>query len=290
MNTLRVGLVGAGPWATMVHAPMLAGSPDTELAGVWARRSEAAEALAARHGTTSAPTLDALLERCDAVAFAVPPGVQAELAITAARAGKTLLLEKPIAADLAGAERLADAVGAAGVGSLVLFTWRFATAFRTLVADDRAATAGRLEFVTDALLPGGAFATPWRLEEGPLLDLGPHAVDALDAVLGPVVDVQARGDRHGLVTLLLAHESGAASTALLGATSPPGTRRITIEIHRPDGVDELDMAEAIGPGVFGTVAADLAAAAAGDTSGPDVLRGLHVQRVIAAASDQLPDP
>src|SRR5258707_404244 len=37
---VSVGLVGAGPWASMVHAPVLAASPHTRLAGVWARRPE----------------------------------------------------------------------------------------------------------------------------------------------------------------------------------------------------------------------------------------------------------
>ena len=46
---LRVGLVGAGPWASMVHAPMLARNPKTELVGVWARRETAAQSLAAQH-------------------------------------------------------------------------------------------------------------------------------------------------------------------------------------------------------------------------------------------------
>ena len=67
---------------------------------------------------------------CDAVAFAVPPEVQAELAADAARAGKAVLLEKPIAADLRGAGRLAEAVGGAGVTSLVVLSWRYAASIR----------------------------------------------------------------------------------------------------------------------------------------------------------------
>src|SRR5688500_3003567 len=107
---LRVGLVGGGPWAKMVHAPVLAAGPETVLAGVWARRPDQAERLASRHGAPSFDTVDELFANCDAVAFAVPPGVQAELAVRAAGQGKALLLEKPIAGDLDAAQRLADAV------------------------------------------------------------------------------------------------------------------------------------------------------------------------------------
>ncbi|MBV9935452.1 MAG: Gfo/Idh/MocA family oxidoreductase, partial [Actinobacteria bacterium] len=95
MTVLDVGLVGAGPWAQFVHGPMLAAGPETRLAGVWARRPEAADELAVRFGSQAFATYDDLLDGCDAVAFAVPPMVQAELAVTAAQAGKALLLEKP---------------------------------------------------------------------------------------------------------------------------------------------------------------------------------------------------
>lgn len=77
---LAVALVGAGPWAEAVYAPMLAAGPETRLACVWSRRPQAARALAAAHGSEGVESFDALLERCDAVAFAVPPDVQAELA------------------------------------------------------------------------------------------------------------------------------------------------------------------------------------------------------------------
>jgi predicted dehydrogenase len=117
---LRVCVVGAGPWAQLVHAPMLAGHPRTTLAGIWARRADAADELAARHASRGFESLDDLFGACDAVAFAVPPDVQADLATRAARAGKAVLLEKPIALDIEAAERLADAVGEARVGSLVL--------------------------------------------------------------------------------------------------------------------------------------------------------------------------
>mgnify|MGYP002336185102 CR=1 FL=1 len=129
-EALRVGLVGAGPWAGMVHAPVLAAGPETALAGVWARRPEAAAELAGRYGAPVFEQPDDLYAACDAVAFAVPPDVQATMAIDAARAGKHLLLEKPIAADLDAAIRLAEAVDAAGVASMVVLSWRYSQAVR----------------------------------------------------------------------------------------------------------------------------------------------------------------
>ncbi|WP_031084526.1 Gfo/Idh/MocA family oxidoreductase, partial [Streptomyces sp. NRRL WC-3549] len=86
---MRVGLVGAGPWARMTHAPALTAHPGAVLGGVWGRRPEAARELATAHGTeayTDEAGLDALLATSDAVAFAVPPDVQAPLAARAAAA------------------------------------------------------------------------------------------------------------------------------------------------------------------------------------------------------------
>ncbi|MEW1889248.1 MULTISPECIES: Gfo/Idh/MocA family oxidoreductase [unclassified Streptomyces] len=87
-----MGLVGAGPWARTMHARTLAAGPGTVLAGVWARRPEAAAEVAAPYGAPAAGSFEELLDTCEAIAFAVPPAVQAALAPRAAVAGRTLLL------------------------------------------------------------------------------------------------------------------------------------------------------------------------------------------------------
>jgi predicted dehydrogenase len=286
---VRVGVVGAGPWASMVHAPVLAAGPGTTLAGVWARRADAASALAARHGVTAFDDLDGLFEACDAVAFAVPPDVQAELAVRAAAAGKALLLEKPIAGSLAGAARLAAA--AAGVPTMVVLSWRYAAAVRAYLDDVHAAGAaigGRGLFVSGALL-GGPFATPWRLERGPLLDLGPHVLDLLDAAIGPITDVRATGDLLGWVALSCTHDSGAVSSASLCASSALQPHRAGIEVFTGDRVLEIDCVAAVDATAFGTMAAELATLVRSGRTHPTlgVDRGLHLQRLIDAAETQL---
>ena len=172
---LRVGLVGAGPWAEEFHAPMLVGGPGTSLAGVWARRPDAAQTLAASYGAVAAASFEELVEGCDAVAFAVPPDVQAELAPRAAEAGKHLVLEKPLAFTVADAERIVATVGAADVRTLVILRNRFTAAGRAFVEAARRAPArgAQASFVTGAALGGSKFATPWRVERGALDDLGP---------------------------------------------------------------------------------------------------------------------
>ncbi len=220
--SLAVGLVGAGPWAGILHAPMIAAGPETALVGVWARRPEAAAELAAKHGAAAFDSYEALLDACQAVVFAVPPDVQARMAIQAAAAGKHVLLEKPIGLTLDEASCLTDAIGAAGVASLVVLTWRYSHHVRTFLESARAIEpiGGRGWFLSGALL-GGWFSTPWRLEHGALPDIGPHVIDLLDAALGPVVGVRAHGDSLRTVGLLLDHEGGACSERDAVRGDPP---------------------------------------------------------------------
>jgi predicted dehydrogenase len=286
---VRIGLIGAGPWAAMVHAPLFAAGPGTVLNAVWARRYDAAELLAQQHGARAVATPGALFDCCDAVVFSVPPAVQAELGVEAARAGKALVLEKPIAADLAGAERLAAAVVEAGVPSALVLTWRYTEVVRQFLAAAPAigAFGGRGAFIGGGLIRG-PFRTPWRVEAGPLLDLGPHVIDLLDAALGPVAAVQATGRLSTWVSLLLEHEGGAVSDVALCAHAPIHPHRAGAELYGERGQLSVDCAAAVGPAAFATLREEIVAMVRAQRSHPiDVHRGLHLQRIIGEATRQL---
>jgi predicted dehydrogenase len=283
---LRVGVVGAGPWARLVHAPIFAADPRTELVGVWGRRADVAEEIAVANGTTAAASLDQLLDRCDAVSFSVPPDVQVDLASAAARAGKALLLEKPIGLDLAGATKLCDVIAETGVGSQVFLTWRYSAQVRDFLAAVAAGPppiGGRGQFVQGAMIPGHMFATPWRLEHGPLLDLGPHIIDSLDAALGKVVAVRAHGDEQKWVGLLMEHESGVFSEVTLSGKSKVEPPRSDIEIFTADDVVEVDGQVVYGPETLSNLVGEFVATAAGVPHALDAERGLHLSRVIDMA-------
>lgn len=134
---MRFGLVGTGYWARSAHAPALAAgrSDGIEFTSVWGRNARAAAGLAAAYDATGYQDFDSFLASVDAVDFAVPPDVQAPLATRAARAGKHLLLEKPIALAGPDADELAAAVSQAGVASVVFFTARFQAGVRAWLAD-----------------------------------------------------------------------------------------------------------------------------------------------------------
>ena len=147
---------------------MLAAGPETVLTAVWARRPEAAAELAAAHGAATAASPEELFDSCEAVAFAVPPAVQATLAVRAARAGKALLLDKPLGADLEAARAVADAVAEAGVVTQMVLTKRYHPATRAFL--DRASTVevqgARSCYLHGAFL-AGEMAAGWRLIRAP---------------------------------------------------------------------------------------------------------------------------
>ncbi|HEX5566518.1 MAG TPA: Gfo/Idh/MocA family oxidoreductase, partial [Streptomyces sp.] len=122
---MRFGLLGTGPWAELAHGPALRDHPGVELAGVWGRRPEAAADLAGRLGCRPYDDVDALIADCDAVAVALPPDIQAPLAVRAAEAGRHLLLDKPVATQVEDARAIAAAVERTAVASVVFFTMRF---------------------------------------------------------------------------------------------------------------------------------------------------------------------
>jgi predicted dehydrogenase len=218
---MRFGLIGTGFWAETVHAAGLAAHPQTELVAVWGRDPAKAAALAERFGARPFADADELIAAVDAVAFAVPPDVQAELAARAAAAGRPLLLEKPLALSVEAAERVVEAVRAPTV---VFFKSRFdpgvAEWFRTEI-DGRAWDGASATWLASIFEPGNPFGgSPWRQERGALWDLGPHALAYLLPTLGPVEQVEAVRGRRDEVHLALRHAAGAASSVTVSLTAP----------------------------------------------------------------------
>lgn len=282
---IRVGLAGAGPWARAMHARMLAAGPETELTAVWARRPEAAAETAAPYGAAVAGSFAELLDGCEAVAFAVPPAVQAELAVRAAAAGRALLLEKPLGPDLGAARAVAAAVAEHGVVSQLVLTKRYHPATRDFLRRAAAAdvTGARSCYLHGAFL-GGEFATAWRLEHGALLDLGPHLLDLLDAAVGPVAAVRSAGDPRRWIELTCEHENGAVSQASLSGSVRLPAARTRIELFGPGDEIVYDTAGLDHEECWPVLRREFAAAVrAGRSGGLDARRGLRLQELLHQA-------
>jgi predicted dehydrogenase len=291
-RSLRFGLVGTGHWARITHAPALASTDGVELAAVWGRNARAAAELAGRYHAAACRDVSELVASVDAVAFAVPPDVQAPIAIRAASAGKHLLLEKPIAISTADADALADAVEQANVASVVFFTARFQADVRAWLAEVTATggwAGGCAVWLGSALRAGNPFNTPWRRDKGGLWDLAPHLISLLWASLGPVRSVTAQAGPADVTHLILRHAPGATST-------------VTVTLNAPEsaGLDDLflwgEAGRSVAPAETGqpvtplrTALTELAAnARSGQTAHPcDVRFGREVGRVLADAQHQI---
>jgi predicted dehydrogenase len=297
---MRFGLVGTGHWAEVTHAPALVSTPGAELVTVWGRDPAAAAALAATCDATAHTDFDTFLDSVEAVAFAVPPHVQAPLAVRAAQAGKHLLLEKPIALSVDDADKLVAAVEEAQVASVAFFTWRFNADIRAWLTDEQARggwsgegwSGGAAIWLGTSLQPGNPFNTPWRREKGALWDLGPHLVGMLWACLGAVTEVTAVAGKADVVHLVLRHETGVTSTVTTTQSAPEAAAGVTFFVWGEAG-RSLMPAELVDPvAALRTATAELIAGAeAGRARHPcDVRFGREITRVLAEAEARLSGP
>ncbi|MFE2416842.1 Gfo/Idh/MocA family protein [Streptomyces hokutonensis] len=292
---MRIGLLGTGPWAQMAHAPALAGHAEWDFAGVWGRRPDAAKELADQYGVPAYDDVDALLADVDAVAVALPPSVQAELAVRAARAGRHLLLDKPLAPTVEQGQAVVDAVREAGVASVVFFTTRFLPETEAWITEQAAAEGwftARAEWLGSVFTSDSPFAaSPWRQEKGALWDVGPHALSVLLPVLGDVRRVAAavRGPGDTAV-LVLDHVGGASSTLTLSLTAPPAAAGVGLELRGAAGVAGLP--DSSGSAVSALVRAADALGEAVRTGRPhpcDAAFGQRVTEILAEAEAMVAD-
>ena len=240
---LRFGLVGTGAWAMTTHAVALTQTADVAFAGVWGRDASKTRALAAQFGVRAYPSYDALLEDVDAVAFAVPPDVQAELASQAAAAGTHVLLEKPAALTPEAAGGLERAVSASAVACLTFFTLRFDEIQRAWLGEataDGSWQGAWALWLSSAMLPGGAASgSGWRMDKGALWDVGPHALSMIVPALGPVAAVYAEAGEEDLTHVVMRHRSGASSTMSLTLNAPSAAGRVDLGLWGDRGVTRM---------------------------------------------------
>jgi predicted dehydrogenase len=290
---VRVGLIGAGGWAQRIHAPGLANHPGVRLTSVWARRRDAAEPLAHSYCAEIADDPASLISQVDAVAFAVPPAVQAELALQAVKAGRHVILEKPIGSTLDEAERLADAIADAGVVSLVALVRRFAPETVEWLSGLQSTggwVGGNAQWMSGALLSDDYANSAWRHENGALLDIGPHVIDLMDAALGEVTDVVAatRGPRD-LWHILLRHAGGATSTITISLKMPLRPTVVDFSVYGDHGYRTLPGRESPADQCYTALLDDFVAMVhSGTVTHPcDAQRGLHIQRIITTITQKI---
>jgi predicted dehydrogenase len=234
----RIGVVGTGHWARVVHAAGVATHPGVDLVAVWGRDPSRASAVADQYAARGFDDFDAFLAEVDLLTMAVPPHVQADLALRAAEAGKHLLLEKPIALDPDAADRLVGVVEERGLSTVVFFTQRFVPTWEDWLQHvvATAPEGGRADWLTSRE-PGSPYlGSVWRDQHGGLWDVGPHTLSQLVPALGAVVDVAGVRGPRDLVHLILTHEGGRTSRMSLSLTMPGGIDQVQVEFYGAHGL------------------------------------------------------
>lgn len=127
-KTINIGVIGAGWWATLAHIPAVQKHPLGKILGVQCRREEKARNIAADFGISNACTsVDELLalDGMDAVIISSTPNVHYEQALAALKAGKHVLLEKPMTLKAWESAGLCEVADAQGLEFMVSCPWHF---------------------------------------------------------------------------------------------------------------------------------------------------------------------
>lgn len=173
---------------------------DVDLVGVWDADATLAADFAAAHGLAAADDRDALIAATGAVAITSATVDHGTLVAAAAAAGCAILCEKPLATDLAAAERIRDVVVGAGVPFLQSFPKRFDPVNAAMKAWLDEGAVGRPVLCRirhghghgpAAAFQRGWFADPARSGGGTLLDEGVHAADLMRVLFGEPAEVSA---------------------------------------------------------------------------------------------------
>lgn len=175
---MNVGVVGCGHLGA-IHARIYTEIPGVRLCGVHDRDPGAAGRVAERHGCPAFETLAELAERADALSVCVSTPAHRDVALAALDRGCHLLVEKPIADDIAGAEAMVDAAARAGRRLMVGHVERFNPAMIAALPH----LAGTRFVESHRLAPFGHRGADVAV----VLDLMIHDIDLLTMVLADEV-------------------------------------------------------------------------------------------------------
>jgi predicted dehydrogenase len=257
---MRVGIVGAGTMAG-VHA---AGwkHTDAELVGVMSKDKTGALGLAQKHNTETFDSYESLLESVDIIDICTPTDFHKDMVLQAARAGKHIICEKPIALTVEDGQAMIEACNKANVRLFIAMVVRFFpqySAAQKVVSSGQLGQLGVMRFKRVSYQPTGQEG--WFTDEarsgGMLVDLMIHDFDYARWLGGSVTkssvkrvfaksvrtqDPKAPGD-YALVTL--GFDDGRMALIEGGWAYPPGYFRTSMDIAGSDGVIEWRSDDAV---------------------------------------------
>jgi predicted dehydrogenase len=255
--TIGFGIVGCGMISNF-HAKAIADVKGTKLVACFDTRGEAADKFAAANGCKAYTDLGKMLAdpKLEIVTVATPSGAHMEPAVAAAKAGKHVIIEKPLEITLKKCDRIIEACEKAKVQCGAIFPSRF---HDSSVKIKKAIDGGRFGkltlgdsyvkwFRTQAYYDSGAWRGTWALDGGgALMNQAIHSVDLLTWLMGPVVEIQAntatlaheRIEVEDVVVATLRFANGALGVLEATTAAYPGYLK-RVEIHGSEGSAVLE--------------------------------------------------
>lgn len=262
MAMINAAIIGAGTWGA-THAAILSEYGAVKLTGVCDVDRQKAQALAARFRIPSEHVYvdhREMLKACpiDAVSIVTPDFLHRDAAVDAARAGKHMLIEKPVATTRRDVEDIREAVGRSGVRMMVDLHNRFSPPFAAAKASLDAGEIGEPYCAYFRLNDTKWVATdmlPWAAKSSILWFLGTHSLDTLRWFFSDEVErvysVSRKGvlaaagvDTEDIFQTILEFRHGGIATMENGWITPnthPCVNDIKFNITGTKGMFNLDL-------------------------------------------------
>ena len=255
--SLGFAIVGTG-MISRFHAKAIADVRGAKLVACCDRSAERAEEFGKEVGCTPYSDMKKMLAdpAVDVVTIATPSGAHMEPAVEAARAGKHVIVEKPLEITLKRCDRIIRECEKNGVKLATIFPSRFhdsSIQMRKAIDQGR---FGRLTlgdayvkwFRTQEYYDSGAWRGTWKLDGGgALMNQAVHTVDLLSWLMGPVEEIQAqtatlahkRIEVEDVAIATLRFKSGALGVIEATTAAYPGYLK-RIELHGSEGTAILE--------------------------------------------------
>ena len=198
---IRVAVVGCGR-ISRNHLEAIDKIADLELAAVCDVIADRAREAGERYGVPCFESYEEMLAsaRCDAVAVCTPSGLHPKHGIAAARAGKHVICEKPMAISLEGADALVRECDAAGVHLFVVKQNRLNPSIQLLRRAIERGRFGRIYLANTTVrwtrpqeyYDQAPWRGTWEFDGGAIMNQASHYVDLVQWLVGPVESVMAK--------------------------------------------------------------------------------------------------
>jgi predicted dehydrogenase len=274
---MKVACLGMGWWSDVL-ADAIQRSGKMTIAACYTRSEEKRQKFAAKYGCKAARSYEEILgERSiEAIINTTPNSVHLETTAAAAKAGKHVFLDKPIANTVSDARALTQACRKAKVVLALGYQRRRESHFRWVkkhIGEFGRLVNAEANISRDRL--GKIDLSSWRYQAagmpgGVMLQIGIHYTDVLEYLLGPVKAVSGQfvrlvlpGDNPDVASLILEHEGGALST--LNASYASASEYYLMNIYGKERTAFYDMHGGLRILKRGETKADPVACAEADT-------------------------